>query len=113
MKTMIDKKTVQRRMIDQEIASFQELSKRAGISPTTLYNVFDNDNWTRKTLDSIAAALDVNPLTLLVVEDENEKRWDDLFADPRSEDVLQKMAAEARAAHRRGETKPLNLDDLK
>jgi hypothetical protein len=41
-----------------------------------------------------------------------EQRWDELLADPRSPDVLARMAEEARAEHRRGETRPFGADDI-
>ena len=36
-----------------------------------------------------------------------EKRWEELFADSRSQRLLSEMAEKARQEHERGETKPL------
>ena len=37
---------------------------------------------------------------LLLAEMESERRWDELFSRPESEDLLERMAAEALEAHR-------------
>jgi hypothetical protein len=42
--------------------------------------------------------------------DEDEAIWDKLFADPRSEILLNKLAEQARKAHREGRT--ISLDSL-
>ena len=44
----------------------------------------------------------------LLAELESERQWDKRFAD--SQDVLSKLAAEALAEHRRGETQELDPD---
>jgi len=46
----------------------------------------------------------------LLEELASEHRWDQLFAD--SQDVLEKLAAEALAEHRAGKTEPLDPDNL-
>jgi hypothetical protein len=46
----------------------------------------------------------------ILAELESERRWDELFA--RSQDLLAKMAAEAREEHRAGLTEPLDPDKL-
>ena len=46
----------------------------------------------------------------MLAELESEHRWDDLFA--RSQDVLARMAEEARQEYRTGRTEPLDLDKL-
>ena len=46
----------------------------------------------------------------LLAELESEKRWDKLFAD--SQDVLSKLATEALAEHRRGQTQDLDPDQI-
>lgn len=46
----------------------------------------------------------------LLAELESEKRWDKLFAD--SQDVLSKLAVEALAEHRRGQTQELDPDQI-
>ena len=49
---------------------------------------------------------------LLLAELESEQRWSDLFARPESETLLDRLASEALAAHRAGQTRPLDLEDL-
>ena len=46
----------------------------------------------------------------ILAELESERRWDDLFA--RSQDVLAKMADEARREYHAGLTEPLDPDKL-
>ncbi|MEA2464252.1 MAG: hypothetical protein QOJ98_1999 [Acidobacteriota bacterium] len=46
----------------------------------------------------------------MLAELESERRWDDLFA--RSQDVLARMAEEARQEYRAGLTKPLDPNEL-
>jgi hypothetical protein len=46
----------------------------------------------------------------LLTELESERRWDELFA--RSQDLLAKMAEEARQDYRAGRTEPLDPDKL-
>jgi len=46
----------------------------------------------------------------MLAELESERRWDDLFA--RSQDLLSRMAEEARHEYRAGLTRPLNPDEL-
>jgi hypothetical protein len=46
----------------------------------------------------------------MLEELQSERRWDDLFA--RSQDLLAKMAREAREEYRAGRTKPLDPDEL-
>ena len=46
----------------------------------------------------------------LLAELESERRWDKLFAD--SQDILSKLAAEALAEHRNGQTQDLELDEI-
>ena len=47
---------------------------------------------------------------LLMDEIEAEKKWDEACAH--SQDLLAEMADEALAEHRRGETRPLDVDAL-
>jgi hypothetical protein len=47
---------------------------------------------------------------LMLSELESERRWDDLFA--RSQDLLARMAEEARHEYRAGLTEPLDPDKL-
>jgi hypothetical protein len=47
---------------------------------------------------------------LMLAELESEGRWDELFA--RSQDVLSKLAEEARREYRAGLTEPLDPDKL-
>ena len=46
----------------------------------------------------------------ILAELESERRWDDLFA--RSQDLLAKMAGEARREYHAGLTEPLDPDKL-
>ncbi len=46
----------------------------------------------------------------MLAELESERRWDALFA--RSQDVLARMAVEAREEYRAGQTQPLDPDKL-
>ena len=46
----------------------------------------------------------------LLAELHSEKQWDRLFAN--SQDALSKLASEALAEHRSGQTKELNTDQL-
>lgn len=47
---------------------------------------------------------------LILSEIESERRWDELFAQ--SQDLLAKMAEEARQEYEAGLTEPLDLDKL-
>lgn len=49
---------------------------------------------------------------LMLAELESEQRWAELFARPESEDLLERMADEALAAHRAGQTRPLDPEEL-
>ena len=46
----------------------------------------------------------------LIAELESERQWDKLFTD--SQDVLSKLAAEALAEHRSGQTQVLDPDQI-
>ena len=48
----------------------------------------------------------------ILSELESEHRWSELFARPESEDLLERLADEALAAHRSGQTRPLDEKDL-
>ena len=55
--------------------------------------------------------VDQNALAKWVLEElEAEKKWELMFAE--SEDVLDKLADEALAEHKKGKTKPLDIDCL-
>ncbi len=55
--------------------------------------------------------IDQNALAKWVLEElEAEKKWELMFAE--SEDVLDKLADEAVAAHHKDKTKPLDIDRL-
>ena len=55
--------------------------------------------------------VDQNALAKWVLEElEAEKKWELMFAE--SEDVLDNLADEALAAHKKGKTKPLDIDSL-
>ena len=46
----------------------------------------------------------------LLEELESEKKWEQMFAE--SENVLEHLADEAIAAHKKGKTKPLHIERL-
>jgi len=46
---------------------------------------------------------------MMLAELDAERRWANLFARPESDDLLERLAAEALAAHRSGKTQPLDL----
>ncbi|MGI9175124.1 MAG: hypothetical protein ACR2GR_07390 [Rhodothermales bacterium] len=48
----------------------------------------------------------------MLAELESEQRWAELFARPESEELLERLADEALAAHRAGQTRPLDPDEL-
>lgn len=49
---------------------------------------------------------------LMLAELESEQRWAELLARPESEDLLERLADEALAAHRAGRTSPLDPKEL-
>jgi len=52
-----------------------------------------------------------NALAKWVLEElEAEKKWEQIFAE--SEDVLDRLSDEALEAHKKGKTKPLDIDRL-
>ncbi len=48
----------------------------------------------------------------LLEEMQSERRWDELFASPKSEVFLEGMTDDAIAEHQAGRTRPLNVEDL-
>ena len=44
----------------------------------------------------------------LLAELDSERQWEELFSRPESEDLLERLADEAVAAHRGGQTQPLH-----
>ena len=48
----------------------------------------------------------------ILAELDSERRWQELFARPESDDFLARLADDALAAHRSGRTKRLNYDRL-
>ena len=49
---------------------------------------------------------------LLLATLESDQRWAELFARPESEDLLEHLADETLAAHRAGQTRPVNMEEL-
>ncbi len=49
---------------------------------------------------------------LMLAELESEERWTKLFAHPKSETVLERLAKEALEDHHAGRTKPLDPDEM-
>jgi len=55
--------------------------------------------------------VDQNAIAKWLIEElEADKKWELMFAE--SEDVLDKLADEALAAHKQGKTTPLNINHL-
>ena len=48
----------------------------------------------------------------LLAELELEQQWVELFSRPESEDLLERLADEALATHRAGQTQPLDWEEL-
>ena len=48
----------------------------------------------------------------LLAELDSERRWDEMFSRPESEDLLDQWAVEALDAHRAGRTQPLDVEAL-
>jgi hypothetical protein len=48
----------------------------------------------------------------LLAELESEGQWAELFAQPESEDLLERLANKAVSEHRAGRTRPLSVDEL-
>ena len=48
----------------------------------------------------------------VLAELDADERWDELFARPESDDLLTRMADRALEAHRGGQTRRLNPDEL-
>lgn len=59
----------------------------------------------RQLWDEIVAALEE-------VEADGDRRWEELFADPRSPELLERLAGEARADRKAGRTRELDPDSL-
>ena len=49
---------------------------------------------------------------VILQEIDSERRWDELFARPESQDLLARLADKAIADHRAGRTRKLDLGDL-
>jgi hypothetical protein len=49
---------------------------------------------------------------VMLAELESEQRWTELFSRPESEDLLERLADEALAAHRAGRTQVLRTEEL-
>jgi hypothetical protein len=55
--------------------------------------------------------IEQNAFAKLVIEElETEKKWEKAFAG--SEDILDRLADEALAAHKKGKAKPLSIEKL-
>lgn len=74
MKTRIDRFKVSRKMEAVGVSRFDELAKKAGIGEATIYNVLDSYNWTSRTLDRIAHALNCASLDILTVDTDPHMR---------------------------------------
>ena len=54
----------------RKIGTLQELADIAEISQTTIYSAVDSYSWRTATLDAIANALGVTPISLLTVDED-------------------------------------------
>ena len=52
------------------------------------------------------------PAQFLMDESESERKWDELFSRPESEELLNRLAEETLADYNAGLTEPLDLEDL-
>ena len=71
MRTVLDRQKLRLKMVYAGIETYRDLAKLSDISENTLYKIVGEDNWTIKTIDSIAAALGCKSTDLLSVEYKN------------------------------------------
>lgn len=69
LKTRIDRFKVKQHMEQLGIATFEELAKKAELSPATLYNALDGYKWRSSTLDSIANALGCSSRDITTIDE--------------------------------------------
>jgi len=67
-KLRIDRKRVEALMEKKGLLTMQELAKASGVHANTLTVIMRGGNWNAKTAERLAAALDCNPVDLLVAE---------------------------------------------
>ena len=67
MKTKIDRRKVRVKMARAGIEELSELARRSGLHPNTIHKVLDSHNWSSRTLDALAQALDCESTELLTV----------------------------------------------
>ena len=100
-KIRLDRKKLDYVMLMRDVPSYRELAKRVDVHHNTLNNMVNHDRYSMDLLERVADALGVNPLDLLTTEGFPEpvlvadREWDRLFADPRSNAVLSRLADEA------------------
>lgn len=75
-KLRIDSERIHALMEKRGIATLQELATLANVHANTLTPVLRGGGWSAKTAEKLAAALDCNPIDLLVTEDYPEPFWD-------------------------------------
>ncbi len=63
--TIISKRAVKKIMADRNIDSLMELSRRAKLGQTTVYEAISGKPWRSSTLDALANALECDPRHLL------------------------------------------------
>lgn len=67
-KLRIDRERVEALMKRKGIETYQELSKVSGVHANTLTVVMRGGNWSTGTAEKLAAALNCNPIDLMVAE---------------------------------------------
>ena len=68
LKTRIDRYRL-RQAMKGRFETLEELANGAGISPTTMSKATDSYSWRASTLDAIASALGVPPISLLIMDE--------------------------------------------
>lgn len=101
-KILLDRKKLDYVMLMRDVPSYRDLARRIEVHYNTLNNMVNRDQYSMDLLERVASELNVNPLDLLTTEGYPDpvlvadKEWDRLFADPRSDVVLSKLADQAR-----------------
>lgn len=74
MRTYLDKTAVRIGMARCDIDNFNGLAVAANISPNTIYRALRQDDFRLSTLDAIANALGVPPVSLLRMDEDETER---------------------------------------
>lgn len=65
-----DRFKIKQTMARRNVEKFEELAKLADLSAATLYNTMDSYHWRSHTVNSVANALQVNPLDLITIDEQ-------------------------------------------